>query len=56
MNDLERMGQRGERIAQFMGQHGQKLILSLAGLLQALGLAEKLHLHSFSLGNIGNKT
>ncbi len=40
VNDFEGMGQRRQGIAKLVGEHGQKLVLALAGLLEALGLAQ----------------
>ena len=38
-----------------MRQHGQEFVLPLTGLLQFLGLAKELHLHSLSVGDVGDE-
>ena len=54
-DDLQGIGEGSQRVAKLVGQHGQELILALAGLLQLLGLAQELHLHSLSIGDVGDE-
>ncbi len=50
--DLKRVRERSERIAQFVGQHREEFVLAPGVLIELFGLPQELHFQLFSLGDI----
>ncbi len=54
-DDLQRMRQRGQGIAELVTEHREELILAAIVLLESPGLGQELHLQPFLAGDVGDE-